>query len=1295
MSTNPNTQQINVFSKGMNTDTSDAYMSNEQYRYAENLRFVTDESETSGELKLIEGWKYLQIGRNEQTSSYSEGDPIKAVTTVRDEIIILYNHYIEQSGITHARICSWDGQDSEEPKIILDTADAPWGDNISVVTRWESDTVVKLYVADGEHPLMMFNLRSDAPVMHFKDAYQTGGGNIFGGFFKYPDGTHYQRTTGLLAPAIVQYAYVLYTKNGGRSNVSPSTEPISLYSSNGLHKGQMNNPYTNVGLVLRILENTSTSKYNKILVYRITYKEFGQIPSIDLIVDDDLNTDYYEFYDKGQEPIESGTSFAEFVAQDYLEVKPKYIESKNDYLFAGNFEYYSHENIVDKYLQWDATENVSLEIIESKNELTDNHSGPRSLQRGEQYRYGIVLYDKYGTKWPAKWIADKDVPDAYINNPILFEDNKIYTKSLGISVTVKNLDKDNFPKYEIVRAPRTFSDRKTISQGIIGKAMYNNASDDNKYYPSGFITLGQIEYNSGHLEDFQDWNKPESSLFTTTYTSPDLLQFCSPEISYGNYIKDCLDQLSEADILQLDVLYSCIADTKYEKINLHEASEYESTERRTFARFSDSGLYMLDFDNNDQRYFVGSIPFLYAHPEGGKNKSKDDIIIYKSGIEERLRPIQNVIRPNISANLEYKNNETFTLANIKSCKIVDQPEASHFIENDQFEFTGDIVPIGNKTFINWTTAVLEPVLKDPAKLDQLKSNYNRDVYAISPEGKGDDAIVSSNIKYSNYPIATGGRCLIINPDYTKTRTRSNNGDDVFQNYKANSITIGAIRNNSVTPYGGAVTRNTQTYASFGDYFDNDGESHSVFDGDCYIQLFYYNAAHTINSALWGIPQMSTVYIVPIETTIDMNSDYGDSYKRVSQIYSPEDTRLIQTKAIEDLYGYTQIHDAYMYNTAYSEEPMINISSSVPDDDLLNNKFDYRVAYSMQKTNNERYDSWMQFKSADYIDVDTRYGQITNLRLFKDSLLFWQEGATGVVSVNERTMLQDVDDTNIILGNGDVLQRYDYLTTEYGMKDGQMCDAQSNSTLYWWDSYKKDLIAYSGGQVVMPLKRTKQCSKYITSGEEVDHPVLAYDTKYSELIANVVQNYPIVYSELIQQFTGVYGVDFKYKANLLDGLLLFGGTDVKKWNEATTITDEDGKEKIISSTYPLLTYVVNNNHTYVKVFDNVQLGMGNAFYYDQFYNGEGEHRCPITIEFNTVNGSSILDKDITNREYDLRFAIPREMRTEDAEKGKVPKAFKYCGGRMKGRTMQCELTAGSKDTNFSIQYIITKYRISWS
>jgi len=50
-----NNQQTNTFIKGMDTDTSDMYIGEGSYRYAENLRVVTNKDSNSGELHIIEG----------------------------------------------------------------------------------------------------------------------------------------------------------------------------------------------------------------------------------------------------------------------------------------------------------------------------------------------------------------------------------------------------------------------------------------------------------------------------------------------------------------------------------------------------------------------------------------------------------------------------------------------------------------------------------------------------------------------------------------------------------------------------------------------------------------------------------------------------------------------------------------------------------------------------------------------------------------------------------------------------------------------------------------------------------------------------------------------------------------------------------------------------------------------------------------------------------------------------------------------------------------------------------------
>ena len=50
-----NTQQINTFAGGMNTDLSDMLLKSSQYRLAKNVRYVTNDEENGGELRMVDG----------------------------------------------------------------------------------------------------------------------------------------------------------------------------------------------------------------------------------------------------------------------------------------------------------------------------------------------------------------------------------------------------------------------------------------------------------------------------------------------------------------------------------------------------------------------------------------------------------------------------------------------------------------------------------------------------------------------------------------------------------------------------------------------------------------------------------------------------------------------------------------------------------------------------------------------------------------------------------------------------------------------------------------------------------------------------------------------------------------------------------------------------------------------------------------------------------------------------------------------------------------------------------------
>lgn len=131
---------------------------------------------------------------------------------------------------------------------------------------------------------------------------------------------------------------------------------------------------------------------------------------------------------------------------------------------------------------------------------------------------------------------------------------------------------------------------------------------------------------------------------------------------------------------------------------------------------------------------------------------------------------------------------------------------------------------------------------------------------------------------------------------------------------------------------------------------------------------------------------------------------------------------------------------------YSSNPSARLFAAETEDDTeeSSKEFDYRCYYSNVKENNETVDSWVKFQSSNYLDVDTKYGSINRLRTFNNQLLFWQDSAFGLFDVNEQRVLQDVNNQNLILGEGGVLQRYTYFSTLHGMKDGQQTDTHSSN-----------------------------------------------------------------------------------------------------------------------------------------------------------------------------------------------------------------------------------------------------------
>lgn len=651
---------------------------------------------------------------------------------------------------------------------------------------------------------------------------------------------------------------------------------------------------------------------------------------------------------------------------------------------------------------------------------------------------------------------------------------------------------------------------------------------------------------------------------------------------------------------------------------------------------------------------------------------------------------------------------------VKDIAYTESPNYSDYANGDNVIIKDNVTPIGGKSFVNWSA----PFIVAETDVEWISARNERTINThnkpIIPNRNADIDVAIPSMMSALYPIGAGGKSILfqingnidIDPKYTDETDWVDAATGEQQWTRLPYICTAQIKQ-SVIPYGGynqASIKNSLYNSVNGYGIIGTDNSVEIAGGDTYIQMFTYNALHEwYDQKYTRFYKMATVYTVPIQTDIDIHGQYSDSLFGVTT----NDYR-VQDKA-SSFAGYTQTDDAYLYNTAY--HVLSDVFKWSPDTrtEGQSNSYDTRVHYSNVKTNNEKINSWTQFKTANFIDVDTRFGEITALQLFKDKLIFWQNNAVGLLSVNERAVVQDVNSTNLVLGSSGVLDRYDYFSTVYGQKSNQHNQTCSDNSLYWWDENNNEIMGYAEGSSIAPLSSLKQIKNQInakTNGSTL--PTLFYDPKTKEVVCNINDpNGSIVYNEQIQAFTSIYKYNPEWYCNV-DGQI-FTATSLKttvtevvegvdtpvvknyikifKEDQYTTDivedTDYDNAYLYGSAIYPKLKYVVNINNIYNKVYD-IQTFGGRFYGGDNLSSIKFEYDTPLK-QHSQTDGSST-----TNREYDFRLNIPRAG-YDDNGTWKVSD----WGDRMRGKTMQCVIRSSSNNLDFALQYITTKYRISWT
>lgn len=488
-----------------------------------------------------------------------------------------------------------------------------------------------------------------------------------------------------------------------------------------------------------------------------------------------------------------------------------------------------------------------------------------------------------------------------------------------------------------------------------------------------------------------------------------------------------------------------------------------------------------------------------------------------------------------------------------------------------------------------------------------------------------------------------------------------------------------------------------TYYGFGDYkaYSSDGVNKiNVFTGDTYTQIYEIEGmykAYDFNDDKSSLQSMQTIHYIPMESTINQYFDYGMNYRNTNNAN-------LQAEAGEIKGVTSQDRPVHQYNLIYSDNGTSNDLYSPQSTTHLQNTYTQRICYSQLKTNGEFLNSWNIFKPIDYIDVNSVYGELTDLFTTQDTLYFWQTKAFGRLSVNERSLVKDENSNLIQLGQGTVLQRSDYLSTKFGMRAQDMCKVNVDNDIYWFDYGNKCIAAYKatsgayGGAKMSVLDFTESCNvktlMQINITDNVQVPTITYDATNDELLFHPIKNNAILSEEMTLAFNCKLGIA-QSMYSMLNGQLATVYNNLTNQNDAISInnklmlytrwcdndetptTDDDTAE---------LHFVVNPNPSTTKVFDNQQI------VFPQLYNTASSHTGQ-TANYDNFDCNLYTDLDragivdeYTNREGNICFPIPR---CADGIR------------RLRGKWMIEEILMNSNNGDHAISHIITKFRQSYN
>lgn len=1180
------------FLKGMRSDLSPTKQDPNSYYHALNKSVISDISNSTGTITDEIGNKL--VGDIIDILGISSNYSVIKLDSVRDYLVVFLKG---TSGTDRIDLFTYDNTtESISHYKNVYSGSLNLGYSIDTVYRYRDTAYCKVYWSDGINQLRSINI------------FDTNSASIPLELLDIIPKVAITQPTissvtsdGMYQSGVVQYAYQLYNLDGAETTFSPISDRVLLstssYSAPTSEVFKGSKPEENTGKSVTVTISGIDTNFTYIKLAAIHYSDISQQPIINIVEERSIRGEStISIKDTGNTVLDVYTP-EEFSSVGGRFIIPKTITTKDNYLIAGN--------IKEKYFDLDDYNGAYWDARAYRFKNIGGSTLARVQDSGGTFYYINSSFQISGEDVPKEHdvIQTKNTQRNILATSFMYQTN----------LTTKGGEGPNI-KYEFITTPKKIDTAiantadPQVDEVFKIKEGYGYTGYANPLSPSYYGYMRDEMYRFGIV-------------FVDEYGRHSFVKWIADIKTPSNIEKPILSVVGDeirANVLGIKFTVSNVPSGL--RWFIVRAKRGTSDKTNLFQGFVD---FIKKHTNGDDSYFL---KFL--------STSARDITLYKT-----TDYVSDVLITLSSPEISYNSMDIGNYTQADKLNFVEAYKG-YRISTDAGD-ANDIL-IGEKYYDSSSLSCTDGEISGGGF---IKTSPN-DIATI-PNSDGSYAFANQTITFDvGEYIGIGGSSVIYSLDTGLTITGNTVTDyeTLVFNHERNSSAI----------YGGNTynAKLASLYIKTGDLkFGNNFAN--VYNGDTIIAM-YENLSFSANPKPGkNLDGSRRIKIVPLETTVNLPYTNGFTITRDHNAFDYPFIQETKAKGFEwfgDSYS-ESYEDYYQYNKVYSRDSDVKIYSGKPYNFRALENLDYRIINSERTSSINVTDPWTKFLYTSVQDINSHYGAINKLIVFREKLLAFQDKALAQIGFNDREVQQSTSGSALTLGTSDRLTYHTYISNSSGAyhKDSII---DTGSALYYFDGNNKKIMSISEGlQSLTDVLDMTVAFKSINYNEaNITDEVFEND---KGIVAGFNEN-------LRKVFFSIYTGDSFKTYSFNEKLQAFESehswaSKIYTNHKNNLILENTAKLYIADKGYPLVFFdtlhnssitIVSNSAEYKHVLTNLEF---NAFLKDKSDNTYSVDYFPnsnitdinINNSYQTKNHRIIPQSNIRRRFKTWRYQAPRD------------------------------------------------------